>query len=178
MRLAYALATGGMLALVIAPPASAELAFTLPGGYRSFALTSGATTHQAKGAFVPVVWFGGPAKFFRARFELGGAYLTDERGAPYSYAVGQGAANFGLPLGPLTPYLGVLGHVAYPFEQPADVTGFPYGLMPQVGVGLDLGFAQLDLHAGQGPVWGLSRPQSGAYVTTLTEIGGRLTFGL
>lgn len=176
MRRAPAIA--GALWLAIAPAAHAGLDFTLPGGYRSLVLKApGQPDLSIRGAYVPVMWYGGPTRFFRLGFEGGGAYLADAAGGTYSYAVGQTIINFELPIGPLTPYLGVVGHVAYPFTQPSAVTGFPYGVMPQVGLGLDLGVVILDVHAGSGPVWGLSRPGGGAYDTTLTDIGGRASFG-
>lgn len=166
-----------ILTLSIASPAQAALSYTLPGGYRSLVLKGPkGTPLEARGVYVPVIWFGGPTRFFKLRFEGGGAYLKDAQGGIYSYAVGQAIMNFELPLGPVTPYLGAIGHIAYPFQQPNDVTGFPYGLMPQVGMGLDLGFAKLDLHAASGPVEGLSQPGSGPYQAILTDIGGQLSF--
>ncbi|HEY9900612.1 MAG TPA: hypothetical protein V6D00_15650 [Pantanalinema sp.] len=171
------LAAGALaIALVSAlgAPASAELRYTLPVGYRSLALTAGSDAVEARGAFVPLIWFGGPTRFFKLRFEAGGAYLKDGRGETYTYGVGQASANFELPLGPLTPYAGIVGHYAVPFQQPSYVTGNPYGYMPQAGIALDLGLAEVDLHVAQGPVYGLSRNPGAPYAGTLTEIGGRL----
>lgn len=170
----------GAIALVgaLASPARAELRYTLPLGYRSLALTSGSESLEARGAFVPLIWFGGPTRFFSLRFEAGGAYLKDGKGETYTYGVGQASANFELPLGPFTPYAGVVGHYAFPFQQPSYVTGNPYGYMPQVGIAMDLGLAEMDLHMAQGPVYGLSQSPGTPYAGTLTEIGGRvgLTF--
>jgi hypothetical protein len=155
-------------------PARAELRYTLPVGYRSLALTAGSETIEARGAFVPLIWFGGPTRFFKLRFEAGGAYLKDGKGAPYTYGVGQAIANFELPLGLLTPYAGLVGHYAIPFQQPSYVTGNPYGYMPQAGFAMDLGLAEVDLHVAQGPVYGLSQSAGTPYTGTLTEVGGRL----
>lgn len=172
-------ATGGpLLALAmlgtLAGPAMAETEFTLPGGYRALTLSGNDSTIVARGAYVPVVWYGGPTKFFKLRFELGGSYLRDAQGGTYTYGVGQTTMNFELPLGPLIPYAGVVGHAAFPFQQPSYVTGTPYGVMGQAGLQLDLGLALIDIHAGTGPVWGLSRPQGAPYEANLTDVGGRL----
>lgn len=172
-------ARGGLLlalAMVgtLAAPAQAETVFTLPGGYRSLVLSGNGTTLDARGAYVPVVWYGGPTRFFKLRFEMGGSYLRDGQGGAYTYGVGQTTANFELPLGPLTPYAGVVGHAAFPFQQPSYVTGIPYGVLGQAGLQLDLGLALIDLHAGTGPVWGLSKPQGSAYEGNLTDVGGRI----
>ncbi|MNX57339.1 hypothetical protein D3C86_881550 [compost metagenome] len=163
------------LVSALAAPAKAELQYTLPIGYRTLALKTGSDTLEARGAFVPLIWFGGPTRFFRLNFEAGGAYLKDGRGETYTYGVGQASANFELPLGPLTPYAGIVGHYAFPFQQPSYVTGNPYGYMPQAGVALDLGLASVDLHVAQGPVYGLSQSPGTPYAGTLTEIGGRLS---
>lgn len=164
------------LALIgaLAAPAVAETEFTLPGGYRSLVLTGNGTSLEARGVFVPVVWYGGPTRFFKLRFELGGAYLRDAQGGAYTYGVGQTAMNFELPIGPVIPYLGVVGHAAFPFSQPSYVTGVPYGVMGQAGLQLDLGVALIDVHAGTGPVWGLSKPEGSGYEGNLTDIGGRV----
>ncbi len=171
-----AIALSLLMAGALAAPAMAETSFTLPGGYRSLVLSGNGTQIEARGAYVPVVWYGGPTRFFKLRFELGGAYLRDGQGGNYSYGVGQTSANFELPIGPVIPYLGVVGHAAFPFQQPSYVTGFPYGAMGQAGLQLDLGIALIDLHAGTGPVWGLSQAQGSAYEGNLTDIGGRVLF--
>lgn len=172
-----ALALAPLLVLGLLAPAQAALDYTLPGGYRSLVLKApGTAPIEARGAYVPVIWFGGPTRFFKLRLEGGGLYQTDAQGGVYSYALGQAIMNFELPLGPFNPYLGVVGHAAYAFQLPVYVTGSPYGVMPQVGLLTDLGFLELDLHAASGPVWGLSRPGSGPYDAVLTEIGGRASF--
>lgn len=172
-RLAIAL---GLVAWA-ASPARAALDFTLPGSYRSLSLSvPGAAPLVVKGAMIPLLWFGGPTRFFRLRLEAGGAYQTDSLGGTYTSAVAQGVLTFELPLGVVTPYAGVVGHAAYVFQQPSYVAGNPYGVMPEVGLLLNLGFIDLDLHAAQGPVWGLQRPGDGPYQATLTDFGGRLAF--
>lgn len=172
-----ALAFAPVLALAIAAPAQASWDYTLPGGYRSLVLKApNSAPIEARGAYVPVLWFGGPTRFFTLRVEGGGLYQTDAQGGVYSYALGQAIMNFELPLGPITPYLGVVGHVAYPFQQPGYVSGSPYGVMPQAGLGVDLGILELDLHAAQGPVWGLSRSNGVPYEAMSTELGGRASF--
>jgi len=172
MRRAIALSLTMIGAL--AAPAMADTEFTLPGGYRSLVLSGNGTTFDARGVYVPVVWYGGPTRFFKLRFELGGAYLRDGLGGTYTYGVGQTTVNFELPLGPVIPYAGVVGHAAFPFQQPSYVTGVPRGVMGQAGLQLDLGVVLVDLHAGTGPVWGLSKPQGSDYEGNLTDIGGRV----
>lgn len=172
-RLAIAL---GLVA-VAATPARA-LDFTLPGSYRALSLEApGATPVVIKGAMVPVMWFGGPTKLFRLRFEAGGAYQTDSLGGSYSSVVGQALLSFELPLGPLIPYVGGVGHAAYTISSPSYVRGNPYGVMPQVGVLLDLGILELDVHAAQGPVWGLTGASGAPYAASVIDVGGRVAFG-
>lgn len=169
-----AIALSLLMVGALAAPAMAERQWTLPGGYRSLTLSGNGTTLEARGAYVPVLWYGGPTRFFRLQLELGGAYLRDGLAGNYSYGVGQTSMNVELPIGPVIPYAGVVGHAAFPFQQPSYVAGFPYGVMGQAGIQFDLGVVLIDLHAGTGPTWGLSQPGGGAYAGNLTDIGGRV----
>jgi len=172
------LCLGIALTIGIAPPAHAAVDFTLPGSYRSLTLQApGQPDRVAKGAYVPLVWFGRAGKILNFRMEGGGSYLADQAGGSYTYAQALAMLSVGLPIGPIKPYLGGMAHGAYPLAQPPGVTGYPYGVMPEVGAEVNLGLAKLDLHAAQGPVWGLSMPGGGAYGATLTDVGGRVSFG-
>lgn len=169
---AVGLAIAGLAGSMLARPADAALQYTLPLSYQRMTLDG----QQTQGIFVPVIWLQSPRRPLGLEIDAGYGYLGGPSGG-YSLLGGRLAVNLGLPIEGIMPFVGIEGYGNYALSRPAGVTGNPYGLAPRVGIKLDLGLVQADLHASYGPVWGLSGP-TGPLDGERLDMGGRLRFVL
>lgn len=167
---------GGLLAglaiWLAAPAAEAALQYTLPVSYQRLTFDG----QQVQGAFVPLIWVQSPRRPLGLEIDAGYGYLGGPSGG-FSLISGRLALNLGLPLEGVMPFVGVEGYGGYALSRPTGITGHPYGLAPRMGIKLDLGLVEADLHASYGPIWGLSGPQ-GELNAERIDLGGRLRFVL
>lgn len=162
--LAIAVLLGGL-----ALPAEAVLEYKVPLSYQRLSYDG----KQSQGVFVPLIWLQSPRRPLGLEVDAGYGYLS----GGFSLIAGRAAIHLGLPLEGVMPFVGVEGYGAYALSRPPGIEGTPYGLAPRVGIKLDLGLVQADLHASYGPVWGLSGP-SGPLTAERLDAGGRLSFAL
>jgi hypothetical protein len=156
----------------LALPAEAALQYTLPVSYQRIDYDG----QQTQGIFVPLLWLQSPRRPLGLEVDAGYGYLTGSSGG-FSLVGGRLAINLGLPLEGVMPFVGIEGYGSYALSRPIGLEGNPYGVAPRVGIKLDLGLIEADLHASYGPVWGLSGPQ-GALNAERIDLGGRLRFVL
>ncbi len=167
----------GLAIALLAPlfqalPADAALRYALPLSYQRLTYDG----ERAQGVFVPLVWLQSPRRPLGLEVDAGYGYLAASSGG-FSLLSGRLAVNLGLPLEVVMPFVGVEGYGSYALSRPTGITGNPFGIAPRVGLKLDLGLIQADLHASYGPAWGLSGP-SGALEASRLDLGGRLNFVL
>lgn len=177
MAPAVSRATGGGVAVMAglaiafhAHPAEAVLQYTLPLSYQR--ITYG--TQRVQGIFVPLIWLQSPRRPLGLELDAGYGYLGGPTGG-LSLVSGRLSVHLGLPLDFVMPFVGVEGYGSYALSRPVGISGHPYGAAPRVGVKVDLGSVEADLHASYGPVWGLS-DANGPLSAERIDLGGRLRF--
>ena len=173
-RAAFAagLALAGLSTGVLPLPAEAALQYTLPLSYQRLTYDG----QQTQGIFVPLIWLQSPRRPLGLEVDAGYGYLGGSAGG-FSLVGGRVALNLGLPIEGVMPFVGVEGFGSYALSRPTGIAGNPYGLAPRVGIKLDLGLVEADLHASYGPVWGLSGP-AGSVNAERIDLGGRVRFVL
>lgn len=169
---AIGLALAGLIGGAMAQPADAALQYTLPLSYQRLTVDG----QQAQGVFVPLIWLQSPRRPLGLEVDAGYGYLGGSSGG-YSLLGGRLAVNLGIPLEGFFPFVGLEGYGSYALSRPTGITGNPHGIAPRIGLKIDLGLVEADLHASYGPVWGLSGPQ-GALNGERLDLGGRLRFVL
>ncbi|MNK98976.1 hypothetical protein D3C87_1193560 [compost metagenome] len=169
---AAGLAIAGLIGGTLALPADAALQYTLPLSYQRLTIDG----QQAQGVFVPLIWLQSPRRPLGLELDAGYGYLGGSTGG-FSLIGGRLAVNLGIPLEGIFPFVGVEGYGSYAVSRPTGIDGNPYGVAPRIGLKLDLGLIEADLHASYGPVWGLSGPL-GALNGERIDLGGRLRFVL
>lgn len=169
---AAGLAIAGLAGALLCPPAEAALQYTLPLSYQRLSFDG----QEAKGIFVPLIWLQSPRRPLGLEVDAGYGYLGGPAGG-FSLLGGRLALNLGLPFEGLMPFVGVEGYGSYAMSRPPGVSGHPHGIAPRIGLKLDLGLVEADLHASYGPVWGLHGP-GGPLSAERLDLGGRLRFVL
>lgn len=168
--LALRVTLAGLAGVLLARPAEAALQYTLPLSYQRMTLDG----QETQGVFVPMIWLQSPRRPLSLEIDAGYGYLGSGQGG-YSLIGGRIGLNLGIPFEGFYPFVGVEGYGNYAVSRPQGTSGNPYGLAPRVGIKMDFGLFEADLHASYGPVWGLSGPM-GPMDGERLDMGGRLRF--
>lgn len=177
-KLLAAVALALPLGLLPLAPARAALGLTIPLHVDNLDWGLPGQGVTATGGGVTVLWFGGHRGKLSGEIDLGYAYLKDPAQNSYNFLTSAAQARWGLPLGPIFPYIGGVARYWYALSEPRGLHGNPSGIGPEAGVEFNLGTGlSLGFNASFMRLAGLSNAQ-GPVPADLSELTGQIQFSI